>query len=629
MPVRAIGVFWKAIGDFRRSWPRLLATALVYEAIAFILLVPLVGLTLKLFMARKGSSVLADQDILFFVLSPLGLVALIVVGAVSLAILAVEQACLMAIGFGETRDLHVRTTGALLFAARRSWLVVRMVMRIFVRVLLISAPFLAAGGLIAMLLLREHDINFYLAQRPPVFLVAAGAVGILLAVMAVVIVRRLLSWAFALPLLLFESIGPARALTTSVERTAGHRWLVGSTLVGWGIAAALLSAVPLAVVGTVARWTVPRFAGSIFVLVIVMGAFLLLWGLLNLLVSLINAIFFALLTVRLYDGFGSSPGAQLSSRAVSEHLKQGKGRRISVRQMLAGLGVAVILAGVAGLLFVNDVRPEDDVIVIAHRGAAGNAPENTLASVALAVEQGTDMVEIDVQESADGRIVVVHDSDLMRVGGSPTKIWEATYDELLEVDVGSWFGPEFSGQRVPTLEQVLEICKGRARVNIELKYYGHNQRLEERVAESVERAGMEDEIVLMSLVADLVTSMKMTRPDWTVGLLTAKAIGDLTKSDADFLAVHVGIASHRFVRRAHAAGKEVYVWTVNDKLNMSRMMSLGVDGVITDHPALARQVIEDRAELSAAERLMLAAAFWMGLEPKEPPPETDVGKGEN
>jgi glycerophosphoryl diester phosphodiesterase len=235
------------------------------------------------------------------------------------------------------------------------------------------------------------------------------------------------------------------------------------------------------------------------------------------------------------------------------------------------------------------------------------------------------MVEIDVQETADGEIVVVHDSDLMRVGGAAVKIWEATSDELMEIDVGSWYGAEFNGERVPTLEQVLEICKGRAWVDIELKYYGHNDHLELRVAEIVERMGMEDDIVLMSLVYDIVLSMKALRPDWTVGLLTAKAVGDLTTSDADFLAVHVGIASSGFVRRAHAAGKEVYVWTVNDKLNMSRMMSRGVDGVITDHPALARQVIEERADMSSAERLMLTAAFWMGLEPKEPPPEVDGG----
>jgi glycerophosphoryl diester phosphodiesterase len=573
-----MNVFWRAVGDFLRAWPRLLAADMAYKIIAFVILTPLVSLTLKLFMASKRSSVLADQDILFFVLSPVGLAALVVVGAVSLAILVLEQACLMAIAFGETRDLHVRTTDALWYGACRSWPVVMLALRIFIRVLLIALPFLAVGGLVYLLLLGEHDINFYLAERPPIFVFAAVAVAVLLTVMAVLIIRRLLSWAFALPLLLFEDAGPPSSLTTSVERTKGHKRTVGTTLVAWGAAATVLSAVPLAVVGTVGRWTVPRFAGSMVMLVIVMGGFVLLWGLLNLVVTLVNAAMFALLTVRLYDSFGSSPDAQLSIKAITEKLATSRRRRISIKWALAGLTLAAVLAGVVGIILMNSVRPEDDVVVIAHRGAAGSAPENTLASVALAVEQGADIVEIDVQESADGKIVVVHDSDLMRVGGAAIKIWHATYDELLEVDVGTWYGPEFSGQRVPTLEQVLEICKGRSRVNIELKYYGHNERLEERVAEIVERMGMEDEIVLMSLASDIVTSMQLLRPDWTVGLLTAKAVGDLTESNADFLAVHVGIASHRFVRRAHAAGKEVYVWTVNDKLNMSRMMSRGVDG---------------------------------------------------
>ena len=612
-----------AVRDFARSWPRLLATDLVYKTIAFVVLTPLVGAILQLFLSARDSSVLTDQDILFFVLSPVGLAALVAVGAVSLAILTLEQACLMAIGFGETRDLHVRTIDALWYGARHAWSVMRLALRIFVRVLLIAVPFLVVGGIVYLLLLREHDVNFYLAERPPVFLFAAGVVVALLVVMAVLIIRRLLSWAFALPLVLFEGVGPTKALTASVERTGGHRLIIAITLVAWGAAATLLSAVPLAIIGTVGRWTVPRVAGSMTVLVIVMGGFLLLWSLLNLLVTLVNGAMFALLTVRLYDRFGSSPDAQLSKTVISEGLAAGNRRRISMKWALAGLALAAVVAAVAGYLFMDTVRFDDDVIVIAHRGAAGSAPENTIASVALAVEQGADMVEIDVQETADGEVVVVHDSDLMRVGGAAIKIWEATYDELLTVDIGSWYGPEFSGRRVPTLEQVLEICKGRSRVDIELKYYGHNQRLEERVAEIIERQGMSDEVVLMSLAYDLVRSMKALRPSWTVGLLTAKTVGDLTRSDADFLAVHVGITTPRFIRRAHAAGKPVYVWTVNDKLDMWRMMSRGVDGVITDYPAVAKQVIEERAGLSSAERLMVTAAFWMGLEPKEPPPEVD------
>ncbi len=625
MPPRAMNVFQNAFKDFLKAWPRLLATDVIYKIIALVVLTPVVGLALKFFMSTRGSSVLADQDILFFFLSPVGLAALVVVGAVSLAILTLEQACLMAIGFGETQDLHIRTIDALWYGARQASSVVRLALRILVQVLLIAAPFLTASGLAYWLLLREHDINFYLAERPPVFVFAAGVVLALVAVMAVLIIRRLLSWAFALPLMLFEDLSPAEALTTSAERTAGHKLIVGFTLVAWGAAGALLSAAPLAIVGTLGRWAVPSFADSMALLVIVMGFFLLLWALLNLVVTLINESMFALLIVRLYSALGSSPDAQLSGQAAAENLATSQRRRISIKWVLAGLVLAGVLAAVAGSLFMETVRFDDDVLVIAHRGAAGSAPENTLASIELAVEHGADMVEIDVQETADGEIVVVHDSDLMRVGRSPLKIWEATYEEILEVDVGSWYGPDFTGQRVPTLEQVLELCKGRAMVDIELKYYGHNERLEERVADIVERMGMEDEIVLMSLVSDIVSTMKTMRPGWTVGLLTAKAVGDLTTSDADFLAVHIGIASPGFVRHAHTAGKEVFVWTVNDKLNMHRMMSRGVDGIITDYPGLARTAIEERTELSSAERLMLTAALWIGLKPKEPPPERDAG----
>ncbi len=619
-----MNVFPNAVRDFLKAWPRLLATDVVYKIIALVVLTPVVSLTLKYFIATRGSSVLADQDILYFVLSPMGLAALVVVGTVSLAILTLEQACLMAIAFGVTRDLHIRTTDALWYGAQKAWSVVRLALRIFVHVLLIAAPFLIAGTLTSLLLLSAHDINFYLADRPPAFFFAAAIIGALLALMAVLIIRRLLTWAFALPLLLFENLSPAEALKTSIERTAGHRLIVGFTLVAWGATAALLSAAPLAVVGTLGRWTVPKFAGSMAVLVVVMGFFLLLWGLLSLVVTVINGSMFALLIVRLYDNLSSSSDARLAGRATPEKWTADPRRRISIKWALVGLVLAGVLATLAGVLFLDTVRFDDDVVVIGHRGAAGSAPENTLASVELALEQGTDIVEIDVQETLDGEVVIMHDSDLMRVGGSPLKIWEATSEEILEVDIGSWYGSEFSDQRVPTLEQVLELCKGRAMVDIELKDYGHNERLEERVAEIVERVGMEDDVVLMSLVSNIVSTMKNLRPDWTVGLLTAKAVGDLTTSDADFLAVHVGIAKPRFVRRAHAAGKEVFVWTVNDKLNMHRMMSRGVDGIITDYPALARTVIEERTELSSAERLMLTAAFWIGLEPKEPPAKRDL-----
>src|SRR6185436_9999652 len=153
-------------------------------------------------------------------------------------------------------------------------------------------------------------------------------------------------------------------------------------------------------------------------------------------------------------------------------------------------------------------------------------------------------------------------------------------------------GAQFAAERVPTLAQALAACKGVSRVDVELKDYGHNQRLEERVVEIIEAAGMQNAIVTMSLSRGMVEKMKRLRPTWTSGLLSAKAVGDLSGVAADFLAVEKSMATRRFIRKAHRAGKPVYVWTVDDPARMIRMMGLGVDGLITNRPGVARDVLD-------------------------------------
>lgn len=624
MPGHTTSVFLAAVGDLVRLWPRLLATDLVYKLLAFVVLTPVAGAALGMFVATSGSRVVADQDILRFIVSPIGLVALVVTGGVVLAIAALEQACLMTIAFAELTGRTLGTTDALWDGARNAWRVLWLAVRISVRILILALPFLTAAGLVYLLLLQEHDINYYLAERPPIFLVAAGIVTSLVVMLVVLAVPRLIGWSFSLPLLLFERLSPAAAMAVSAQRVRGHRSTVAVVLLVWGAAAVLLSAMPVAMVRGLGEWLLPRFTGSTTALLLAMGAVLLLWMLVNLLTSLVSAVTFALLLVRLYAPPAAADRAILSAE-IAQRLKAPRGRRPAVRVGIALLAVAALATMLVGALLVGQVRLDDDAVIIAHRGAAGRAPENTLASIAAALEDGADLVEVDVQETADGAVVVVHDADLMRVGGHPTRIRDGTLSELRAVDVGSWYGAEFTGQRVPTLEEVLELCRGSARVVVELKDYGRGVGLAERVAEIVERTAMTEQVIVMSLSGDMVRSMKALRPSWTVGLLTARAVGDLTRAEADFLAIHSDIASSAFIRRAHRVGKEIYVWTVNDRLNMSHMLSRGVDGLITDRPGLARQVMAERAALSTAERLLISAAFVIGLEPREPAPELDAG----
>lgn len=130
----------------------------------------------------------------------------------------------------------------------------------------------------------------------------------------------------------------------------------------------------------------------------------------------------------------------------------------------------------------------------------------------------------------------------------------------------------------------------------------------------IEAAGMQDDTMIMSLKYAGVRKVHALRPNWKVGLLSARAIGNLTQLDADFLAISLALARPNLVRAAHAAGKEVFVWTVNDALSMSQMMSLGVDGIITDEPLLGREVLVARAELSSVERLLLHMAPLFGFD---------------
>lgn len=284
------------------------------------------------------------------------------------------------------------------------------------------------------------------------------------------------------------------------------------------------------------------------------------------------------------------------------------------RWRLVGLTiVGGLLATAVGALTMLSVRLEDQCQITAHRGASAVAPENTLAAVRQAIAEGADWVEIDVQETVDGEVVVFHDSDFMKLAGVDLKIWDATLDDLKEIDIGSWFGPEFSNERVPTLAAVLKECQGKVGVNIELKYYGHDRQLEQRVAQIVEAHDMASSVVVMSLKMDAVRKMKQLRPDWKVGLLMSVAAGDPRQIEADFLAVNAHFVNRSLVRSTQGDGKQLFAWTVNDAPTMSVMIGRGIDNLITDKPGLARAVLRQRAELSVTERVLLEFAATLGV----------------
>jgi len=599
------------LARLQRSWRQILIIHLAYTGLGVALFAPLLGITGRALLKLSGEPALADMDLVYFALSPAGLLAVILFASMLIVVFAFELSSLMAIGIVEGGSTTSKAINSVVFSLVRMPVIFSFSLRLVVRILLLTLPFLAVAVAVGLVLLTNYDINYYLTTRPPEFLIAMIIIVMLVVSMIGLLAWQLAKWSLALPLLLFAESRPATSFADSADLTQARRPLIIKLLALTAVAVLVLSSIIAFCIRWFTAFLVPYFVDSLPGLVIILGIVAGIWLLVNVLLTALALASLAFLLTALTERY--DPLVKTShpdtNKAIGQFVVH-----IPPARILLPLIVAVGVATLISFELLDEIQVDDNVSIIAHRGASAVAPENTLASVRRAIEEGADWIEIDVQESADGQVIVVHDSDFMKLAGVNLKVWDGTLAEIRALDVGSSFSPEFAGEQVPTLSQVLEEVKGRAGLIVELKYYGHDQTLEQSVVDLIEAANMQHQTKIMSLKYTGIQKISALRPDWIVGLLSAQAIGDLTQVRADFLAVSTRLANSSFIRSAHAAGKQVYVWTVNDALSMSHMMSLGVDGVITDEPALGRQVIATRIGLSSIERLLLQMAFLFGQE---------------
>jgi glycerophosphoryl diester phosphodiesterase len=234
----ARAVLTDAIRDLRGSWATLARADIGYKILAFAVLTPAALAVIRWVAFSDETRAIADTDIaMFFLTTPAGIATLVLGGAVVAGIAALEVACLMAIGFAAARGSRLSVRGALAFGAFRAWLVIRLTANMIVRLIAGLLPFAAAAGVTYWLLLRSHDINFYLSRRPPEFWAAAVIGGVLAVMLAGLLIRTLARWALALPLVLFENVLPLRALGESARRSTSHRKMIVLALAAWAIVA--------------------------------------------------------------------------------------------------------------------------------------------------------------------------------------------------------------------------------------------------------------------------------------------------------------------------------------------------------------------------------------------------------
>lgn len=265
------------------------------------------------------------------------------------------------------------------------------------------------------------------------------------------------------------------------------------------------------------------------------------------------------------------------------------------------------LATALNYSFMKDISAENIILnasflnktkITAHRGFSSKAPENTEPAFSEALEIGADFIELDVQLSKDKQVVVFHDKNLSRITGNNELLKNLDYQKLLELDYGKWFGEEFSGTKIMTLDEVLEKFGNKINLNIEIKKNGDENETAELTVNLIEKYNCIDSCYITSFSYNALRTVKKINPDIKTGLIANIMTygGYSTLHDIDALSLNKKFVSQNLINNIHLNGKRVFVWTVNDRAEAEKLISMGADNIITDKPDMAVKAVSSKSK---------------------------------
>ncbi|MCC9022605.1 glycerophosphodiester phosphodiesterase [Bacillus nakamurai] len=227
---------------------------------------------------------------------------------------------------------------------------------------------------------------------------------------------------------------------------------------------------------------------------------------------------------------------------------------------------------------------------IAHRGASGYAPENTFAAFDIAADMNTDLIELDVQLTKDGHIVVIHDDKVDRTTDGSGFVKDFTLKELQTLDAGSWFGPEFKGERIPLLEEVLKRYHPEIGLLIELKGHASQIGLEKAVGQLLDRFSFSIHHIVQSFSIKSIQTFHEMYPSVPTAIITRPSFGMFSqnqlnayKSVANYVNIKYTRLNRYLISSARKNGLKVFAWTVRDPKTAAKLQDM-VDGIVTDYP---------------------------------------------
>ncbi len=578
---------------FAYNWKELIGFELIYKAASAVTLLPVFWAILHLTMKLTGYSYLTAENIHRYFTSPITIAGIVLALFLTAVVTLFDISAIIFILDCSRRRLHVRLLQIVKFAAGTTFRVRKHKNRTLLLLALFLIPFLVIGiasGFITTTSLPEFILRRIRKNIP-------GSIVIGTALLAVSLLQFRLVYVFhyfALEHCSFrESVRRSRQLCKN--RLLKNVVLFVLLQIGYYalyLVSVLLTSTVIVLMDLLlskfirARWLVSSSVWLVStVLTVIFAAISVPAG-----YTIISFLFYRR---KKETGEMILPmhGAELYDDG-NRHLPRG----------ITLLFGAVVTAGtlVLGYLFGSGaMNPQIEYIrtleVTAHRGASYTYPENTMPAFEGAVELGADWIELDVQQTADGVIIVSHDTNLKRVTGENIVVWDATYDEIKDLNAGYFFRRGVFDTPIPLLSEVLEFAKeNNIRLNIELKPTGHEENFEQHVIDLIREYDFAGHCVVTSQSYRCLERIKEYDEEIETVYVMSMAFGGITRLKyADNFSVRANFITNGLVSAVHNEGKQIYAWTVNYRGNIQKMIDMNVDNIITDNITIARNIINE------------------------------------
>ncbi|HCW54699.1 MAG TPA: hypothetical protein DG753_13405 [Clostridium sp.] len=558
-----------------------------YKILVAFLFVPINYLIVNKFMKAEGILALTNKELVKFATTPMGILSSILLMLIAFLVIFIEISVLTYVA----HKSHKREKVTLIEGIFNSFSIVPKTLGFSMiplfLITVVIGPLIGIGFYSS--LIRKLTIPPFVTLELSKTMMGKAAYAIFIIILAILLFR----WVLAIPELIIENKSAKECLRNSKLFYKRNRLTLFIYTSIWTILNSIIYEL-LENISILEEIVLGKIFGSNTVAFLITGGLaLLVFYILHVLISIIMMPIFISFLVELFYKIRNE---KVKERNFSTNEDYSRNFIYKISKAIGGtyLQISIVLfiifIGVKGGDIIFNKTIPIDTQITAHRGSTLRAPENSISSIREAISEGADFAEIDVQTTKDDVPVLFHDSTLKRISGISNEIKNLSYEEVSKIDNGSYVGPEFADEKIPSLESVLEEAKGKIKLNIELKPMKENDDVAEKTIELIKKYNMEDEVVVTSIDYDCLRQAKSYDPLIKYGYIIAMSVGEVENIDADFISIESSLVKPELITKLHDMNKEIHVWTINGEETAEDMIALGVDNIITDNVPMVRKV---------------------------------------